>query len=725
MSNLLQFSIKLNDLFSATLRKVSSNTGLANKVFQQMENHQRKMQAAIGASAGSIDALNSKIEALKAKRNLLPEGSERQIRAINTEINNLTKNVNRLQTINGSKLKVWGKDALNQLPFAGLIRNPLVMGAAALGYSAKQGMDRQAQLVKFATLLGDDKKGSQTYKNLKGYADKTPYESTDVLKAGETLLNYGVADSKLLTYVKQLGDISGGSAERLQYLSLAFGQVSAKGHLAGQEVLQMVNAGFNPLQEISRTTGKSMDELSKMMEKGQISLAMVTNALQSSTSEGGRFYGMMDKLSNTLQGQLSTFMDKLKTVAADIGSAILPLLTQALSFLNIAVQKVVGLFSSLAKWVNANRNGLIALTAAVVAGYLAYKAYHGWQVLSYLWMMRTSVMQAITTSTTLSLTAATTALNAAFAISPIGWVVAGAAALVGVLTYLLKPMDETTQKLKQQNEEWKEFYDTQTVASKIAKTASNNIADNVAKATMLLDRMKTLGLHQKEYAQIRKELLGLDKEAFKNIIDQASAYNLGSNALANYTKKMFEHAEAMAAVEVYKDTLKETVKRSFDLKKKIDGTTYGKDETFVDDGRWTGVSTAYQQFVPYKDQKGIRAREYQRAFDKLKVESDNVKSFLKSTFIDKDTQAKFAISGIDSNGGIANAGGNNSNSGSSNIGKSIASGGPRVININGVKFMDKMENHFTGGITENTDTIEEKLTNLFLRILNSGATVSA
>lgn len=90
-----------------------------------------------------------------------------------------------------------------------------------------------------------------------------------------------------------------GNADRFQHLALAFAQVSAAGKLTGQDLLQMVNAGFNPLQEISKKTGKSISELKDDMADGAISVKMVEDAMKGATSEGGRFFGGMEKASKT------------------------------------------------------------------------------------------------------------------------------------------------------------------------------------------------------------------------------------------------------------------------------------------------------------------------------------------------------------------------------------------------------------------------------------------
>ena len=117
-------------------------------------------------------------------------------------------------------------------------------------------------------------------------------------------MSFGMSAEEAQKRMKQLGDISQGDAEKFKSLTLAFAQMSSTGKLTGQDLMQMINAGFNPLEEISRKTGKSIGELKDEMSKGAISADMVAEAFASATSEGGRFYGSMEAQSKTFSGQM-------------------------------------------------------------------------------------------------------------------------------------------------------------------------------------------------------------------------------------------------------------------------------------------------------------------------------------------------------------------------------------------------------------------------------------
>lgn len=170
----------------------------------------------------------------------------------------------------------------------------------------------------FTVLLGSADKAKAKLVELEKFANETPFDLPGVSKAAKTLLAYGTTAEDLMPTLKTLGDISLGNEANFQSLALAFGQVEAKGHLAGQEALQMVNVGFSPLQEISKKTGETMEEVSKRMEQGAISTAEVKQAMIDSTSEGGRFSGAMGEYAKTFQGRWSTAMDAFGKMSGQV-----------------------------------------------------------------------------------------------------------------------------------------------------------------------------------------------------------------------------------------------------------------------------------------------------------------------------------------------------------------------------------------------------------------------
>ncbi len=223
---------------------------------------------------------------------------------------------------------------------------PAIIGAALLGFTMKAsalGREIEQTRISFEVMVGSVREGQALFKEVTELANVTPFTGRDLQGATKLLLNFGVSARKVIPTLKMLGDISGGDANRLHYLTLAFAQTSAAGRLMGQDLLQMVNAGFNPLQEISRKTGISLVVLKKKMEDGAISAAMVEAAFKGATQQGGRFFGMMDRQGQTFEGRLSTLKDKWELAMGGLGEAtnsiLAPVLDAAIKKLDEILDK--------------------------------------------------------------------------------------------------------------------------------------------------------------------------------------------------------------------------------------------------------------------------------------------------------------------------------------------------------------------------------------------------
>lgn len=159
--------------------------------------------------------------------------------------------------------------------------------------------------ISFETLLGSKDKATQFFGELLEYAVNTPLMVNELAGGAQTMLGFNIEAEKVIPILKQIGDISMGDRDRFNSLVLAFSQMSATGKLMGQDLLQMINAGFNPLAIISEKTGKSIGQLKDEMSAGAISSEMVAQAFADATAEGGKFHGMLDKQSKGLKGQIS------------------------------------------------------------------------------------------------------------------------------------------------------------------------------------------------------------------------------------------------------------------------------------------------------------------------------------------------------------------------------------------------------------------------------------
>lgn len=191
-----------------------------------------------------------------------------------------------------------------------------------------QGIKYNSEMENFqmnlTTLLGSADKASKLLSDLKEMAATTPFETTDLISATETMIGFGISADDAQKYLGVLGDISMGNSEKLSGLSLAFSQVQSTGKLMGQDLLQMINQGFNPLLYISKMTGESMAEVKERMSTTGISAEEVAKAFEYATQKGQPFYNAMENGAQTVSGRISTLKDNFNMLIGSLTESLLP-----------------------------------------------------------------------------------------------------------------------------------------------------------------------------------------------------------------------------------------------------------------------------------------------------------------------------------------------------------------------------------------------------------------
>ena len=203
------------------------------------------------------------------------------------------------------------------------------VGAAAIGAAStaivalgKIGLDYNSQMEQytnnFTTMLGSQEAAVQKVEELKKFAASTPLSMDDLAKGTQTLLAFGVESENSTGILRQLGDIALGDADKMQRLSTAFGKATAAGKLSGDTVQQMIDAGWNPLIQISQSAGETMEETQKRMSAGAISVEELQAAMEAVTSGTGQFAGGMEAASHTTQGLISTLQDNARALVGEV-----------------------------------------------------------------------------------------------------------------------------------------------------------------------------------------------------------------------------------------------------------------------------------------------------------------------------------------------------------------------------------------------------------------------
>ncbi|MEM8506238.1 MAG: tape measure protein [Bacteroidota bacterium] len=303
--------------------------------------------------------------------------------------------------------------------------------AEATRGAIRLGTEFEQTRISYETMLGSAEKGNRLINRLFDFANRSPFDFRTVSGAADTLLGFGVANEKILPALRMVGDVSRGNRERFKLMTLAYAQMQAAGKLMGQDLLQMINAGFNPLLYIAEETGKSLPELRKEMERGAISTAMVERAFARATSQGGRFYKFLEKQTGTVAGKWQIFTGKVQIFTAQWMQKLMPALGR---FLDWGI-KVVDFLPKLPQYFNAflttlERSNpvfsfLLNNIELVKTGLVGFSAA---------WLTYKTIMGVVGIATKVY-TGIQWALNAAMAANPLGLLLVGLAALAAMFVY--------------------------------------------------------------------------------------------------------------------------------------------------------------------------------------------------------------------------------------------------------------------------------------------------
>ena len=434
MSNLLEYTLSLNDQMSAKLQKIGVNSSTALNVFAKLEQQTLETNRVLKATGNSVGSLRQKLDLLRAERDWIPQKNITTIRKYNTEIKKLERQITRFETINGSRTKRWFSEAFNQVPMAGLLLNPLVLAGIAGGKALSLGIEAEMQKTSFEVILGSKEAAKGLIGEIAEYAKKTPYQKLGLGDAAKTMLGFGMAQDKIMPNLKAIGDVAMGDANKMKSLTLAFAQMSSAGKLNGQDLNQMINAGFNPLGEISKKTGKSIGQLKDEMAKGAISSKMVESAFISATSKGGKFNGMADKMSKTLGGRWSTMLDNISEKFLLLFGAIEPVASLFLDMANYGLEAVSSGISFLTKKLKEGNPVMMIITGTLLS------------IATAMTIIKIATMAQATWTSILTLansmqTASWWSLNAAMLANPITWIIAGVIGLVSLIGFLIYKID--------------------------------------------------------------------------------------------------------------------------------------------------------------------------------------------------------------------------------------------------------------------------------------------
>lgn len=221
--------------------------------------------------------------------------------------------------------------------------------SSKLAEVVKSGVDYNATmesyLTNFKVMLGSEEAAATKLSEIRKMAASTPFSLDDLTGGTQTLLQFGIAADDTTGVLQRLGDISLGNAEKLQTLTRAYGKMSSAQKVTLENVNMMIDAGFNPLNQICDATGESMSDLYKRISDGKVSFSELEAAVEAATSQGGQFYNGMLEASQTFNGRLSTLTDNTKALLGALSDSLYSSLSDLLPVANDVVLELTDAFT--------------------------------------------------------------------------------------------------------------------------------------------------------------------------------------------------------------------------------------------------------------------------------------------------------------------------------------------------------------------------------------------
>ncbi|MFA7462145.1 MAG: tape measure protein [Anaerovoracaceae bacterium] len=204
----------------------------------------------------------------------------------------------------------------------------------------KLGAEMQQTRTAFEVMLGGATLADKVIGDLNRFADYTPFDNAEVIKSGRLLMNAGVATEELSAKLTTLGNISAGAQVPLTDMVAIYAKAANKGKVQAEELNQMSERGVPVMQALAATLGRTTQEILDMGSKGQLSFALLDEALASLSNEGGKYFGLMEKQSQNLAGRWSVVTAAIRNTGIAIGEEAIPALSAALEEFSAALDEM-------------------------------------------------------------------------------------------------------------------------------------------------------------------------------------------------------------------------------------------------------------------------------------------------------------------------------------------------------------------------------------------------
>lgn len=396
----------------------------------------------------------------------------------------------------------------------------------------------------FKTMLGSGEKADALMSQLIKTAATTPFGMSDIAQASKQLLAYGVQAEDVNETLIRLGDIAAGLSIPIGDLAYLYGTTMVQGRLFTQDLRQFTGRGIPLTEELAKQFGVAKDKVGELVTAGKVGFPEVKKAIESLTSEGSKFGGLMEAQSKTITGQISNIEDSIEQMFNELGKKSEGVISDTLAVVSSLVENWEAVGKTLLVVISAYG----AYKAAVIAVAAAHKIAAIWgEVQAFL-------------SLTKTITAAKDAmllLNIATKTNPIGLILGVVAAAASAFVLFRDKTDAAADAIARERQEAQEF------ESKVGAAAAS-----------MMTQYKTLQTEYKKCktAHEKTEWIKNNRDKFKQLGISVGNVNTAENLFVKNTDLMMtafkKRAEAAAWQNKLENAYAQRVERQLQLEER-------------------------------------------------------------------------------------------------------------------------------------------------------------
>lgn len=391
--------------------------------------------------------------------------------------------------------------------------------------------------VAFETMLGSKQKADALMAQMVELAAKTPFGLQDVTNGAKQLLAFGSASEEVASEITMLGDIAAGLSIPLGDLIYLYGTTRTQGGLFTQDLRQFMSRGIPLADELAKVMGKSTNEVRELVSAGKVGFPEVQKALQSMTSEGGQFGGLMEKQAQTITGQISALQDAIYQMFNEIGESSEGVISDVLSG---------------ASWIVEHYEAILKILSKVVIAWGAYKAA----------LIAVAAVQKIKDAALLAKTlvnvakGATTAaaafrgLNTAMKSNPWGLIASIAATVIAFIWDWVAGVKEATEATEDMKREIGEL--------------EQAVQDELVEVNKLVIKLKQANIEEGERASILKRLEEINPNLVSGLRDEAVMISTLTANLADYNEEQRKRLMLASLADKQESAVKDYVEAQAD-----------------------------------------------------------------------------------------------------------------------------------------------------------------